>query len=388
MKENIGVISMGIKTPIIKEGDNIVDIVVNSVLEATKIGQKFVQPNSNVKGLVKVPGQYNYDINHHDVIGITESVVARAQGNYVTVDEIAEDIKKKFYNPDVIIVDSPIYSRNRFSMILKAIARAAKYEVKIIMPDFDEVGNPRGKNPFTGVNIAEYYKEICEKEGKRFEMINPNSSYSVKHGSKIGFLYCGLHDYKEWLEENQTLSLNQKELTLANICDDKCEYGLLGSNKATEEKLKLFPNKVKAQKVVEEIQEKIADKTGKLVYVCIYGDGCFKDAVGGIWEFADPVTMPAYTNPEIFESTPNEIKIKYLADNKYGNLNGKELEEAISKEIEEYKGKDLKGSMTSEGTTPRLYRDLLASLMDLTSGSGMRGTPVVMVKNYFNNFAS
>ena len=390
MNKNIGVISMGIKTPIIKEGDNIVDIVVNSVLEATKIGPKFVQPNSNVKGLVEVPGQYNFDINHHDVIGITESVVARAQGNYVTVDEIAEDIKKKFYNPDVIIVDSPIYSRNRFSMILKAIARAAKYEVKIIMPDFDEVGNPRGKNPFTGVNIAEYYKEICEKEGKRFEMINPYSSYSVERGGKIGVLYCGLHDYKEWLSNNQTLSLDKTKLTLANICDDKCEYGLLGSNKATEEKLKLFPNKVKAQKVVEEIQEKIADWTGRIVEVMIFGDGCFHSPSNGksgssIWEFADPVVSPAYTSG--LDGYPNEIKIKAFADDKYKNLSGKELNEAIKNEIRS-KENNLIGSMTSQGTTPRHFTWLLGSLMDLTTGSGDKGTPVVLVKNYFNNFAS
>ena len=385
MKENVGVISMGIKTPIIKEGDNLAKIVVNSVLNATFEDSKFIDvPDETTKSGWRVEKVKSYNLNDKDVIGITESVVARAQGNYVTVDEIAEDIKKKFNYPDVIIVDSPIYSRNRFSMILKAIARAAKSEVKIIMPEFDEVGNPRGRNPFTGVNIAEYYREICNNEGKKFETIYPYSNYSVSRGSKIGYLYCGLHDYKEWLKEHQTLSLDQTELTLADICNDKCEYGLLGSNKATEEKLKLFPSKVKAQKFVEEVQQKIAEKTGKLTYVCVYGDGCFKDAVGGIWEFADPITMPAYTNSEVFESTPNEIKIKYLADNKYSNLNGEELDKAITKEIEEHKGKDLKGSMTSEGTTPRLYRDLLASLMDLTSGSGMRATPVVLIKNYFD----
>ena len=385
MNENIGVISMGIKTPIIKEGDDIVDIVVNSVLEATKIGQKFVQPNSNVKGLVEVPGQYNYDINHHDVIGITESVVARAHGNYVTIDEIALDIQMNFGGMrEYIVVANPIYSRNRFSMILKAITRATSKGVIIYMPDADEVGNPSGINQFTGVNIKDYYTELVNKEGRECIIHDCAWTDEDKITNKDGIIYCGLHDYEQWKADYG----NNYRITLVDICSNKCEYGLLGSNKATEEKLKLFPNKVKAQKVVEEIQEKIADKTGKLVYVCIYGDGCFKDAVGGIWEFADPVTMPAYTNSEIFESTPNEIKIKYLADNKYENLNGKELEEAISKEIEEYKGKDLKGSMTSEGTTPRLYRDLLASLMDLTSGSGMRGTPVVLVKNYFNNFAS
>lgn len=380
MNENVGVISMGIKTPIIREGDDLATIVVDSVLNATKMGEKMVQPSPNVKGLVNVPGEFFYNINHKDVIGITESVVARAQGNYVTVDEIAVDIIKKFGAAPVITVIKPIYSRNRFSMILKGIARAAS---KIIfdMPEFDEVGNPRGVNPFTGVDIMKYYKEICKNENCKCEFIDTSYPYQSTPDT-TNWLYCGLHDFKEWKEHSQYFC-NDKRFTLADICSDKCEYGLLGSNKATEEKLKLFPNKEKAQKLVKEIQRRISEKTGKIIYVCVYGDGCFKDAVGGIWEFADPVTMPAYTNPEIFESTPNEIKIKYLADNKYGKLKGKELDDAINKEIELYKGINLKGNMTSEGTTPRLYRDLLASLMDLTTGSGMRATPIVLIKNYF-----
>ena len=369
--KNVGVISMGIKAPIVKEGDDLADIVVKSVLEATWNGYT-----------------NKYDLNDRDVLGITESIVARNQGNYVTVDEIAEEIKKKFNNPDVIVVDRPIYSRNRFSMILKAIARAAGSGVIFIMPEIDEVGNPSGVNPWTGVDIGDYYMMICFKEGKQVQFVSPYSNYSVPQGVNVAHLYCGLHDYQGWYDEHcpadERESGEFQHLTLANICSDKCEYGLLGSNKATEEMLKLFPNKEKAQKLVEDIQERILKQTGKKIEVCVYGDGAFKDPVANIWEFADPITMPAYTNSELFESSPNEIKIKYLADNKYGNLKGEELNEAIQKEIENVKGNSLKGNMISEGTTPRLYRDLLASLMDLTSGSGMRATPFVLIKNYFN----
>ena len=379
--ENIGVISMGIKAPIIREGDDLADIVVRTVLESTWDTYR-----------------NRYDLNDRDIIGITESVVARAQGNYVTVDEIAEDIKKKFNNPNVIVVENPIYSRNRFSMILKAIARATGKRVVIIMPDFDEVGNPSGINPWTGVDIKEYYKDICINEKKDVTIYSDKIWFFEEdlnsYDDKTGFLYCGLHDYNEWFEQycppEERVREYYKHLTLANICSDKCEYGLLGSNKATEEKLKLFPNKKKAQKLVEEIQERMFKMTGKKLEVLCYGDGCFHSPSNGIpgssiWEFADPVVSPAYTKG--LEGSPNEIKIKAFADDKYKNLNGKELEDAIKGEIKE-KEKTLVGNMASQGTTPRKYTDLLGSLMDLTSGSGDKGTPFVLVKNYFNNYSN
>lgn len=368
---NIGVISMGIKTPIIREGDDLADIVVNSVLEATWDGYNKV-----------------YDINDKDVIGITESVVARAQGNYVTIDEIAEEIKTKYNFPKTIVVDRPIYSRNRFSMILKAIARAASERVVITMPEFDEVGNPSGTNPWTGVDIEKYYFDIIENEGCVAEFMKCEDIDVFKYCDESLIIYCGLHDYNEMNELFGKIYDNY--ITLADICSDKCEWGLLGSNKASEERLKLFPNKEKTLELVEEVQKLIQDTikerqgTDINVHVCVYGDGAFKDPVAEIWEFADPITMPAYTSCELFESSPDEIKIKYLADNKYSNLSGIELNNAIQKEIETHKGNSLKGNMISEGTTPRLYRDLLASLMDLTTGSGMRATPVVLIKNYFN----
>ena len=370
MKKNIGVISMGIKAPIIKEGDDIVDIVVKSVLDATEINNT----SSFTHGENK-----RFNINNKDIIGITESVVARAFGEYITIDEIAEDIKKKFGERANIALTNMIYSRNRFAMILKGIARGCcGGKIYLYMPHTDEVGNVSKNHPFTGIDYTEYYKEIVESEN--CECIIIEKDLDIYNGEKPQrVIYCGLHDYEKFID---TFSDFKTWYTLADICGYKCDWGLLGSNKASEEKLKLFPNKKTCQKVVTEIQKRIFDITGKNVFVCIYGDGCFKDPVGGIWEFADPVTMPGYTNHEFFESTPNEIKIKYLADDKYSNLNGKELDEAIDKEIKEHGGKNLKASMNSEGTTPRLYMDLLASLMDLTSGSGMRGTPIILVQNY------
>lgn len=374
-KEHICTSAYGIKAPIIREGDNLADIVVDCVLNATKTETISI----NKKASYSIS---SYDIDDKDIIGITESVVARAQGNYVTLDDIAKEIKEKLLNPKDIVLVNPIYSRNRFSMILKAIARAAKESVSIYMPDFDEVGNPSEVNPFTGVNMKEYYTDIVNKEGKKCTIFgfSPEEGYY----SESSIIYCGLHDFAEWNKKYG----NKNRITLADICSDKCQYGLLGSNKATEEKLKLFPNKIKAHKLLHEIKDKIKEITGKDVLVCSYGDGCFKDAVGGIWEFADPITMPAYTNPEVFESTPNEIKIKAFADDKYKDLNGKALEDAIKSEIVDNVGKDLKGNMTSQGTTPRLYRDLIASLMDLTTGSGGKGTPIVLIKNYFDNYAT
>lgn len=343
MSKKYGVSSTGLIAPIIREGDDLCQIVCDTVLNAID------------------------NIEDKDIIGITESVVARSQGNYVTVDEVAEDIKKKFNNPEKIHVYKPIYSRNRFAMILKAIARAVKNTVFIVMPNVDEVGNVLKNHPFTGLNYDEYYKSIVEAEGKQcvIEYINdlPHSFDDV--------LDCQIH--------RQDFTMN-----LARICEDKCEYGLYGSNKSSEEVLKLFPDTVKAKQLVQDIQAYIFEKTGKKVEVMIYGDGCFKDPVGGIWEFADPVVSPAYTSG--LDGTPNEIKIKNFADDKYKDLSGEDLINAIKQEIQN-KNSNLKGNMASQGTTPRRYTDLLGSLMDLTSGSGDKGTPIVYVKRYFDNYS-
>ena len=350
MTRKYGVSSTGLIAPIIREGDDIAEIVTETVLNAID------------------------NIEDGDIIGITESVVARAQGNYVTIDEVAEDIKKVMGDVDNIFLHKPIYSRNRFAMILKAFARAAKKSIIIYMPDVDEVGNVLRNHPFTGLNYDEYYKSIVEAEGKDCYILHEGEKKDID----CYLVDCGLH-----LPE---YDFDVDYYTLRDFCKDKCEYGLLGSNKSSEEKLKLFPSKYYAQKLVEEIKANIFNRTlQKEVEVMVYGDGCFKDPVGGIWEFADPVTSPAYTQG--LEGTPNELKLKNLADEKYANLSGASLDIAIYNEIKN-KQKELKGNMLSQGTTPRRYVDLLASLMDLTSGSGDKGTPIVYVKRYFENYAT
>ena len=379
---NVGVISMGIRTPIIREGDDLAKIVVDSVLNTTLVDTKMVEVKDNTtKSGWKLEEVKTYDLNDKDVIGITESVVARSLGNYVTIDEIALDLQLKFGGLRDYIIVNPIYSRNRFAMILKSIARAANKRVTIYMPDADEVGNPSGVNQFTGVNMKEYYTEIVKNEG--VECVINECAYNyeyVPESENDIIIYCGLHDYEQWKEDYG----DDKHITLAEICKNRCDYGLLGSNKATEEKLKLFPTKQTAQTLVETIQEKIFKKTGKTVEVMVYGDGCFKDPVGGIWEFADPVVSPAFTKGLI--GTPNEIKIKAFADDKFANLTGNELTEALKQEIK-LKDSNLVGNMAAEGTTPRRFTDLLGSLMDLTSGSGDKGTPVILVQNYFKNYS-
>ena len=371
-----GVISRGIKAPMIKEGDDLVNIIVDSVINEVKnVTVTHIPYYIDGVRTFNIEEHISYDINDKDIIGITESVIARASGQYISVDDIAEWIIKKFGPDAELIVDSPIYSRNRFSMILKGIARAAK-KIYFIMPPFDEVGNPSGVNPFTGVDIQKYYAEICSEENCEsefgesvYEVTKNINDYDIDN---YGWIYCGLHNYNEW-KENHT----GKIATLADVCKEfSPDWGVLGTNKSTEERLKLFPSKEVAQKVCDEVKVQIKKITGKDVIVCSYGDGCFKDPVGGIWEFADPVTMPGYTDKELIESTPNEIKLKAFIDNGTS-------EEEINKLIKEKK--DLKGSMTSQGTTPRLYRDLLASLMDLTSGSGDRATPIVLIQNYFRD---
>lgn len=350
MTRKYGVSSTGLIAPIIREGDNLAEIVTDVVLNAID------------------------NIEDGDVIGITESIVARAEGNYVTVDEVAQDIKREMSEVDNIFLHKPIYSRNRFAMILKAFARAAKKSIIIYMPDVDEVGNVLRNHPFTGLNYDEYYKSIVEAEGKDCYILHEGEKKDID----CYLVDCGLH-----LPE---YDFDVDYYTLRDFCRNKCEWGLLGSNKASEEKLKLFPSKYYAQKLVEEIKANIFNRTlQKKVEVMVYGDGCFKDPVGGIWEFADPVTSPAYTKG--LEGTPNELKLKNIADEKYANLNGKELEEAIKADIQN-KDNNLKGNMVSQGTTPRRYVDLLASLMDLTSGSGDKGTPIVYVKRYFDNYGT
>jgi len=357
MTKKYGVSSTGLIAPIIREGDNITEVVTNTVLNAID------------------------NIEDGDIIGITESVVARAEGNYVTINEVAENIKKVINallktSPKTIYLLRPIYSRNRFAMILKAFARAAEKKIVIFMPPMDEVGNVLKNHPFTGLNYDEYYKSIVEAEGKECEIINSPEDKKVDI-SEVA-IDCTVHPSFKIIN-------NKRLLNLSDFCKDKCEAGLLGSNKASEEKLKLFPSRQYSENTINEIAWNIYKETGKKVEVMVYGDGCFKDPVGGIWEFADPVTTPAYTKG--LKGTPNELKLKNFADEKFKDLKGEDLSKAIKEEISK-KDKDLKGNMTSQGTTPRRYVDLLASLMDLTSGSGDKGTPIVYVKRYFENYAT
>ena len=378
-----GVISRGIKAPMIKEGDDLVNIIVDSVINEVKnVTVTHIPYYIDGVRAFNTEEHISYDINDKDIIGITESVIARAAGQYISVDDIAEWIIKKFGPDAELIVDSPIYSRNRFSMILKGIARAAK-KIYFIMPPFDEVGNPSGVNPFTGVDIQKYYAEICSEENCEsefgesvYEVTKNINDYDIDN---YGWIYCGLHNYNEWKEKH-----TGKIATLADVCKEfSPDWGVLGTNKSTEERLKLFPSKEVAQKVCDEVKSKIKDITGKDVIVMGYGDGCFKspaisDIPGtSIWEFADPETSPAYTDKELLESSPNEIKLKAFID-------GGMSEESILKFIDQ-KDKNLVGSMSSQGTTPRQYKDLLASLMDLTSGSGDRATPIVLIQNYFRD---
>ena len=347
MTRKYGVSSTGLIAPIIRQGDNLEKIVVDTVLNAID------------------------NIEDGDIIGITESIVARAEGNYVTIDEVAEDIKRVMGNVDNIFLYDPIYSRNRFAMILKAFARAAGKCIIIRMPNIDEVGNVLRNHPFTGLNYDEYYKSIVEAEGKECIILYEGEARDID---------CYLVDCSLHLPEDSIYDA----YTLRDFCKDKCNYGLLGSNKASEEKLKLFPSYDYAQTLVDDISHDIFEKTGKRVEVFIFGDGAYKDPDSGIFEFADPVTSPAYT--EGLEGTPNEIKIKNFADDKFSHLKGEDLKKAIQNEIKN-KEKNLKGNMNSQGTTPRRYINLLASLADLTVSSGDKGCPFVYIKNYFKNYA-
>lgn len=395
MERIVGTVVRGIRCPIIKEGDNIEQIVVDSVLNAVE--------------------SENIVLNDKDVVTITESVVARSQGNYASIDDIAEDVKLKF-NSDTVGVIFPILSRNRFAICLKGIAKGvAKKIVLMLSYPADEVGNhlvdidlldEKGINPwtdiltesdfrnyfgyikhqFTGIDYIQYYKSLIEECDKECEIIFSNNPKSILKYTK-NVLVCDIHTRartKKILKANggeKIYGLDDILTKSINGSGFNDKYGLLGSNKSTEETIKLFP--VNCQSIVDNIQSIFKEKTGKTIEVMIYGDGAFKDPVGKIWELADPVVSPAYTSG--LEGTPNEIKIKYLADNDFSDLDGKELKEAISKCIEN-KDSNLVGNMASQGTTPRRFTDLIGSLSDLTSGSGDKGTPVILIQGYFDNY--
>ena len=396
MERKIGTVSRGVRCPIIREGDNLVDIVVNSVLEAAE--------------------SEGFELRNRDVVGLTESIVARAQGNYASVDDIAADVKAKTGGETVGVI-LPILSRNRFSINLKGIARGCKKVVLMLSYPSDEVGNAlltydqldeAGINPysdvltleryrelfgdnvheFTGVDYVDFYGGIVTGEGAEVEIIFANQAKTILDYTDC-VITCDIHTRvrtKRILKEKGAkvvLGLDDILNAPVNGSGFNARYGLLGSNKATEDKIKLFPNECKD--LVLDIQSSFLEKTGKLIEVMVYGDGAFKDPQGKIWELADPVVSPAYTDGLV--GTPNEIKLKYLADNDFANLSGAELKEAISKSIKE-KGDNLVGNMASQGTTPRQLTDLLGSLCDLTSGSGDKGTPIIHIQGYFDNYTT
>lgn len=389
----VGTVVRGIRTPIIKEDTDLVSTVIESVMDAKK--------------------SEGFEFKDRDIIAITEAVVGISEGNYVTVDNIATDVINKFKDKEVGLV-YPILSRNRFSMILKGIARGMDKIVMMLSFPSDEVGNgimdeeklENSKfnlgdiiteeeyldnfgdylHPFTGINMVSFYKDLIEKENCQVEFVFSNNAKDIlKYTNNV--INCDIHTRYKTKEYLKKLGANVYGLyEIMNKSIDGSgfnpEYGLLGSNKSTEEKLKLFPKT--GEKLVNEIHDKMLELTGKNIEVMVYGDGAFKDPIGKIWELADPVVSPAYTKG--LEGTPNEIKLKYISDNKYANLRGKELVNAIKNEIKE-KDKNLKGQMITQGTTPRRITDLVGSLCDLTSGSGDKGTPVVYIQGYFDNYA-
>ncbi len=394
MERVVGTVVRGLRCPIINKGDNIEEIVVDSVLTAAKVE--------------------GFSINDKDVVTVTESVVARAQGNYASIDNIAKDVSSKF-GEDTVGVIFPILSRNRFAICLRGIAKGAKKIVLMLSYPSDEVGNhlvdldildEKGvnpwtdvltekqfrehfgfnKHPFTGVDYIEYYKSLVESYGIECEVIFSNNPKTILDYTK-SVLTCDIHTRfrtKKILKANGGEKIYSLDDILSSSIDGSGfneAYGLLGSNKSTEETVKLFPRN--CQPVVDTIQAMIKEKTGKTVEAMIYGDGAFKDPVGKIWELADPVVSPAYT-PGL-EGTPNEVKLKYLADNNFADLKGEELKSAISEYIKN-KESDLVGAMESQGTTPRRLTDLIGSLSDLTSGSGDKGTPIIFIQGYFDNY--
>lgn len=389
----VGTTVRGIRTPIIKEGDNLAEIVTKSVINASK--------------------EEGFNLKDKDIIAVTEAVVGISEGNYVTVDDIVKDLESKYPDKEVGIV-FPILSRNRFSLILKAIARAMNKITILLSFPSDEVGNgimdedtlssspfnlgsiitEKDYNehfkdfihPFTGINMVDYYRNLVQRENCEVTFVFSNNPLDILIYTN-NVLTCDIHTRVKTKEALKKANANVYSLTDVmnkpiNNSGFNPTYGLLGSNKSTEERLKLFPKT--GDVLVQKIKEMILKETGKNVEVMVYGDGAFKDPVGKIWELADPVVSPAYTKG--LEGTPNEIKLKYISDNKYANLKGEELKEAIKKEIKE-KQNNLKGQNISLGTTPRRITDLVGSLCDLTSGSGDKGTPVVLVSGYFDNLA-
>lgn len=394
MERIVGTVVRGLRAPIISQGDNIREIVVNSVLKASEIE--------------------GFSINEKDVVAVTESVVARAQGNYATIDAIAKDVSSKFGKKTIGVI-FPILSRNRFAICLRGIAKGAKKIVLMLSYPSDEVGNhlvdidmldEKGVNPwtdvltekefrdhfgynkhtFTGVDYIEYYKSLIQEYGVECEIIFSNNPKTILNYTK-NVLTCDIHTRfrtKKVLKSNGGEKIYSLDDILSKPIDGSGyneTYGLLGSNKATEDSIKLFPRD--CQPIVDNIQTLIKEKTGKTVEVMIYGDGAFKDPVGKIWELADPIVSPAYTKG--LEGTPNEIKLKYLADNNFAHLKGEELKKAVSEYIKN-KESDLVGNMEAQGTTPRKLTDLIGSLCDLTSGSGDKGTPIIYIQNYFDNY--
>ena len=396
MERKVGTISRGIRCPIIRENDNLADIVVDSVLAADE--------------------SEGFELRDRDVISITESIVARSQGNYASVKAIAEDVKAKL-GGETIGVIFPILSRNRFAICLRGIAMGAKKVVLMLSYPSDEVGNAlltydqlddaginpysdvltlekyrelfgENKHEFTGVDYVDYYSQLIRESGAEVEVIFANNPRVILNYTK-NVLNCDIHTRvrtKRILRENgaeRVCGLDDILTTSIDGSGYNAKYGLLGSNKSTEDTIKLFPNE--CFDLVEDIQNQILEKTGKHVEVMVYGDGAFKDPQGKIWELADPVVSPAYTAGLV--GTPNELKLKYLADNDFADLSGEALREAISQRIKE-KNDNLVGDMASQGTTPRQLTDLIGSLCDLTSGSGDKGTPVVLVQGYFDNYTN
>ena len=394
MERITGTISRGLRAPIIKQGDDLKQILVDTVLKAQE--------------------QNEFTVRDKDIIALTESILARSQGNYCTVDDIAADVKEKFGDSTIGVI-FPILSRNRFAIVLRGFARGAKKIVLQLGYPSDEVGNhlvdydaldAAGVDPyedvlteeefvekfgrpchtFTGVDYVSYYKNIIQSEGCEVEIIFANKPKAVLAYTD-SVINCDIHTRfrtKRLLKAagaKKVYGMDDIMTASRNGSGYNDKYGLLGSNKATEESIKLFP--VNCMEFVESVQKLMFEKTGKLVEVMVYGDGAFKDPIGKIWELADPVVSPGYTDG--LEGAPNELKLKYLADNKYADLKGDELKEAIKKSITE-KDSQLKGQMASEGTTPRRLADLVGSLADLTSGSGDKGTPFVYVQGYFDNY--
>lgn len=395
MSRCVGTVSRGIRTSIIRKGDNLPEIVLNSVLEACE--------NDGIK------------LHDRDIVGVTEAVVARAQGNYATIGDIASDVKSKFKDGHIGVI-WPILSRNRFAVCLKGIAKGAEKITLMLAYPSDEVGNHLisleeldkhnvdpyldtmtekqfrdyfgfNKHVFTGVDYMKYYKEIIEEQDCEVEVILSNRAEEILKYTK-NVINCDIHTRKRTKNillktgGETVLSLDEIMTSPVNNSGYNAEYGLLGSNKASEDTIKLFPRN--SSEFANKLQKMLMDKTGKKIEVLVYGDGAFKDPVGKIWELADPVVSPGYTDGLV--GKPNELKLKYLADNDFADLSGDSLKEAIVDTIS-HKEKDLVGQMSTEGTTPRRLTDLIGSLCDLTSGSGDKGTPIILIQGYFDNYA-